>query len=204
MAADKRDNIMRFISYRLRYLSEVLRLLPPGMPGKDRFARLLLHSCLQAQDVQLHAQYNCTFVVPSLREPIGFHLLIDGVYEVEAVEFMLGQLRAGSVFVDIGANIGVFTLPAAAKVGPTGCVLAIEPSPRIFSYLKRNVTLNRLSNIRLRQCAVFNRAEPRLPFWEAPIEHFGMGALAAQFCAGPTTVPAQRLDDILATESIER
>jgi len=49
--------------------------------------------------VQLHARYNHTFVVPSLREPIGFHLLIDGVYEVEAVEFMLGRLRAGSVFV---------------------------------------------------------------------------------------------------------
>ena len=62
--------------------------------------------------MQLHVQYNCTFVVPSLREPIGFHLLIDGVYEVEAVEFMLGQLRAGSVFVDIGANIGVFTAPS--------------------------------------------------------------------------------------------
>jgi FkbM family methyltransferase len=174
------------------------------MRGKARFARLLLRSCLQAQDVQIHARYNCTFVIPSLREPIGFHLLIDGVYEVEAVEFVLGRLRTGSVFVDIGANIGVFTLPAAAKIGPTGCVLAIEPAPRIFPYLNRNVTLNRLSNVRLRQCAAFNRAEPKLPFWEAPIEHFGMGALAAQFHACPIAVSSQPLDRILIDESIGR
>ena len=185
-------------------LSEVLRWLPPGMPGKARLARLLLGSCLQAQDVQLHTRYGCTFVVPSLCEPIGFHLLVDGIYEVEAVEFVLGRLRAGAVFVDVGANIGVFTLPAATKVGPTGHVLAIEPSPGIFSYLRQNVMLNGLSNVRLRQCAASDRSVTTIPFWEAPIEHFGMGALAAQFHADPIAVPAQTLDDILGEESIEQ
>ena len=69
---------MSLTAYRRSALSEVLRWLPPGMPGKARLARLLLGSCLQAQDVQLHTRYGCTFVVPSLCEPIGFHLLVDG------------------------------------------------------------------------------------------------------------------------------
>jgi len=190
--------------HKITFVSQALRLLPPGISGKARLARLLLGSYLQAQDVQLRDKYGCTIVIPSLREPIGFHLLIDGVYEVKSLEFALKRLRAGSVFVDVGANIGVFALPVARKVGSSGCVLAIEPSPRIFPYLKQNVTLNRLSNVRLRQCAAFDKDSELLPFYEAPIDHFGMGALAAQFHTNPIPVPAQTLDRILDGEGIGR
>lgn len=195
---------MSLTSYRRKYFSGALRLLPPEMRGKARFARLLLGSGLSDQNVQLHARYGCRFVVPSLRESVGFHLLIDGVYEFEAVEFLLRRLRAGSVFIDVGANIGVFTVPAAKKVGLTGIVLAIEPSPRVFPYLKWNVTLNGLVNVRLSQCAAFDQDECILPFYEAPIEHFGMGSLAAQFHDHPIPVPAQTLDHILNEHQIER
>jgi FkbM family methyltransferase len=189
---------------RLRFVSQALRLLPAGIPGKARVARLLLRSCLQAQDVRLRDKYGCPIVVPSLREPIGFHLLIDGVYEVVSLEFTLSQLCAGSVFVDVGANIGVFSLPVAQKVGSRGCVLAIEPSPSVFPYLKWNITLNGLSNVRLRQCAAFDRDSETLPFYEAPADHFGMGALAAQFHSKPAPVPVQTLDRILDEEQIRR
>ncbi len=195
---------MSFSAYRCRSLATVLCWLPSGMPGKTRLARFLLGHCLKAQDVLLQNRYGCTFVVPSLCEPIGFHLLVDGVYEAEAVQFVLSQLRAGSVFVDVGANIGVFTLTAATKIGATGRVLAIEPSPRIFPYLQRNVRLNALTNVRLRQCAASHRTAHTVPFWEAPVEHFGMGALAAQFHDHPITVSAQTLDAMLSEESIER
>ena len=74
----------------------------------------------------------------------------------------------------------------------------------LFPYLQQNVRLNGLSNVRLRQCAASNRSVPTIPFWEAPSEHFSMGALAAQFHADPIAVPAQTLDDILDDESIGR
>lgn len=195
---------MSVISYRRKYFSDVLHLLPPGMRGKARLARFLLDSCLYEQNVQLHARDGCTFVVPSLRETIGFHLLIDGVYELDATEFLLSRLRVGSVFIDIGANIGVLTVPAARKVGPTGVVLAIEPSPSIFPYLKHNVTLNGLGNVRLSQCAAFDQDKYMIPFYEAPLESFGMGSLAAQFHDNPVTVPAQTLDHILEEHQIVR
>jgi FkbM family methyltransferase len=137
-----------------------------------------------------------------LRDPIGFHLAISGSYERTAVDFVLKQLAPGMTFVDVGANIGVFTIPAARRVGPLGTVVAIEASPSIFSYLVRNVGLNDLGNVQLIQCAVLDRNGPNVPFYEAPVSHFGMGALAAQFGTRPIAVPARTLDDILADEGI--
>ena len=49
-------------------------------------------------------------------------------FEVAEREFVNRFLRPGDVFVDVGANIGLFTLIAASRVGPTGRVIAFEPS----------------------------------------------------------------------------
>jgi FkbM family methyltransferase len=183
--------------HRLRYLSRFLRLLPPGARGKARLARAALGSALKARDVQLRDRYGCHLVVPSLHEPIGFHLLVDAAYEPEALEFVLDRLQPGGVFVDVGANIGVFTIPAAKKVGPMGQVLAIEPSAHVFPYLEVNVCRNEIGNVRLKQCAAWHQDAPALPFYEAPFDHFGMGSLAPQFFARATRVPAQALDHMI-------
>lgn len=145
-----------------------------------------------------------TFLVPSLREPIGFYLLVDGVYELKATNFVLEHLKPGSVFIDIGANIGVFTIPAALKVGPTGCVVAIEPSPRVFPFLQQNLSFNGLSNVRSIQCAAFNFDKQTVPFYEAPVDQFGMGSLGAQFDVNPIPVLTHTLDYILSEQMIRQ
>ncbi len=195
---------MSSMPYKLLCVSSLLRLLPAEVPGKARLAKLLLGSCLGAQDVEVRGRYGLRFVVPSLREPIGFHLLVDGVYERGAVEFVFSRLNAGSVFVDVGANIGVFTLPAARKVGSDGCVLAIEPSPAVFPYLKGNVALNGLSNVLLERCVAFDHDADQVAFYEAPVEYFGMGSLASQFHDHPISVRARTLDHILSERRIRR
>src|SRR5918912_3961816 len=189
-------------AYRLKSVAALMHLLPPTLPGKARLARRLLGSTVATQDFALRDVNGCAYVVPSLSEPIGFHLLIDRIYEPASDQFLRKRLRLGQVFVDIGANIGVFTVPAARRVGPKGTVLAIEPAPAIADYLRRNVTLNGLANVRVKECAAFNRNVSALPFYQAPADHFGMGALAAQFHATPIQVPAHTLDHILAEEGI--
>ena len=188
---------------RLDFVSKVLRWLPAEIPGKTRLAKRLLGSQLQVENVKVTGRDGIIFVIPSLREPVGFYLLIDGIYEVEAVNFVLEHLKPGAVFIDVGANIGSFALPAARKVGHTGCVIAVEPSPRVFPYLQQNVTLNGLSNIKLIQCAVTDCDWLRLPFYEAPIEHFGMGSLGPQFHANPLSVLTHTLDHIMSEQNIE-
>lgn len=70
-------------------------------------------------------------------------------------ERFLGQfLRRGDVFVDVGANIGVLTLLAARKVGTEGKVIALEPHPKTFVALQKNLRINRASTVDVVNCAV--------------------------------------------------
>ena len=67
-------------------------------------------------------------------------------------------LAPGDVAIDIGANIGLWAMGAAVRVGPTGRVYAIEPVPATFDRLVRNARLNDLHNIHARQYAISDRA----------------------------------------------
>lgn len=69
---------------------------------------------------------------------------IDG-YEAGTVKLFLRLLRRTDVFIDIGANTGLFALMAAAE-SSARAVYAFEPVPRIFQALERNIRLNGLKN----------------------------------------------------------
>lgn len=74
-----------------------------------------------------------------------------GLFEPEAMAFVLHSLRPGDLFVDIGANIGAYSIMAAGAVGAD--VLAIEPVPETFAQLVANVRFNGLE-VDARQCGV--------------------------------------------------
>ena len=64
--------------------------------------------------------------------------------------------KTGDNVVDVGAHIGLYTIIAAKRVGPTGKVIAIEPDPENCNLLKRNMELNRLTNVIILECAAFS------------------------------------------------
>jgi len=55
---------------------------------------------------------------------------------------LLDLLGPGDVFLDVGASIGIYSIPAAAKVGATGRVIAVEADPRKATKLAHNVEIN--------------------------------------------------------------
>lgn len=63
-------------------------------------------------------------------------------------------LNTGDIVVDIGANIGAFSLLAASIVGPTGRVIAVEPAAKTFARLEENVRLNKCRNLICTRAAV--------------------------------------------------
>ena len=67
------------------------------------------------------------------------------------------RIAPGDTVVNVGANVGCFTLFAAQCVGPAGRVIAIEPEAETFRQLNRNLALNRFENIVARQAAVAGR-----------------------------------------------
>jgi FkbM family methyltransferase len=75
-------------------------------------------------------------------------------FEANQRHFFNHYLRPGDCVVDIGANIGLFTLIAASRVGEHGRVYAIEPALTTYRRLLENIALNRLTHVTSRQLAV--------------------------------------------------
>lgn len=81
-------------------------------------------------------------------------LWYDSKSRSEDAEFIQSFLRAGDTYIDIGANIGVTTIPGAIAVGDNGKVIAFEPHPKTVNYLRENILLNKLNNIEVQNCAL--------------------------------------------------
>ena len=77
-----------------------------------------------------------------LRDNLQRDLYYLGRYENDLLDFLLREIRAGDVFVDIGAHIGTFALPVARRLAGTGCVIAFEPAPDTAAALERNAREN--------------------------------------------------------------
>ena len=87
-------------------------------------------------------------------EGICRDLITDGIREASCVETMYKELKEGDIVVDIGANIGYYTLLEAKVVGDRDKVYAIEPAPENVELLKRNIELNKYLNVEVCQLAV--------------------------------------------------
>src|SRR5262245_35193972 len=82
---------------------------------------------------------------------------IKTLFEKEegTIEQLLNQVKPGDIFYDVGANIGLYTILAASKVGSSGKVYAFEPHVGNAHRLIQNVARNKLSDrVILVSCAL--------------------------------------------------
>lgn len=70
----------------------------------------------------------------------------QGIWEPFETSLLLQLLAPGDVFVDVGANIGYFSVLAASLVGEAGAVFAFEPDPRNYRLLEANAARNGLQH----------------------------------------------------------
>jgi len=92
------------------------------------------------------------------RDILQQYVYFFGVWEPHFSHWMVEQLRPGDTFIDVGANIGYYSLLASRLVGQGGHVVAIEASPRIFAALRSNLERNDTKNVRAVNVAVAARA----------------------------------------------
>jgi FkbM family methyltransferase len=85
---------------------------------------------------------------------VEWRIFFYGHYNEGVAHIIERFCRPGAVVVDIGANVGCNTLLMSERVGPGGRVIAIEPHPRMFERLRRNIDLNALTNVQALECAV--------------------------------------------------
>jgi FkbM family methyltransferase len=80
--------------------------------------------------------------------------IIDGEFEVNETAFVLKHVRKGMTALDIGANIGFFSLLLGKAVGPSGKVIGFEPLPLLHSYAEKSVAANGFAQCQIHQLAV--------------------------------------------------
>ncbi|MFC1851874.1 FkbM family methyltransferase, partial [candidate division CSSED10-310 bacterium] len=78
---------------------------------------------------------------------MGMHVRTKDDFEREEQIFIQKFIRPGMTALDLGAHHGLYTLLLSRLVGPTGRVIAFEPSPRERRKLKLHVILNRCTNV---------------------------------------------------------
>jgi FkbM family methyltransferase len=115
--------------------------------------------------------YNCLFhfLKPKSVVVQGHRMWLDDqdtlelatqeIYEPFETALFKKEIKTGQTVLDIGANIGYYTLIAAKLVGPRGKVYAFEPDPDNFSLLKKNIESNGYTNVILANQAVSDKTK---------------------------------------------
>src|SRR3989338_8733486 len=139
------------------------RTLAPAMRqilehvGPLRYVGVKMMSLYLKPTVQLDGH---TVSVDPVDFGVSFELESTGEYEAASMAYCKSVLKPGMTFVDVGANIGLFSLMAARQVGPTGKVYAFEPGADNCTLLRKNIEQNGYRNVTIVEKAVSEKPGP--------------------------------------------
>lgn len=122
-------------------------------------------------------------------------------FDPQEMSLIATALPPGGVFVDIGANVGLYSLAAARRLGEGGRVIAIEPSPVALARLADNIGLNGYGDrIAVLPIAVGDR-DGSVVLHGDPT-NLGGSSLVRSLNGGDTVVQCRRLHDVMAEQGI--
>lgn len=131
------------------------------------------------------------------RDTIQRYVYYFGIWEPHVHAFLAARLRPGDTFVDVGANIGYFTLLAAKLVGPHGKVVAIEPSSFTLARLRANVERNGMEEIVRCIHAAASDHEGSCTLYQGDDDNIGTASIVRRSDQPSEQVPTAPLDRLL-------
>ena len=87
-------------------------------------------------------------------EILSRSIVYDKIWEPETTKLIKNIIHEGDVGIDLGANIGYFTMLMANLVGTSGKIFSFEPEPQNFEILQKNIKQNHLKNVVANQSAI--------------------------------------------------
>lgn len=125
-------------------------------------------------------------------------VLYCGLYDYHEMNFLLRYLRTEDSFLDIGANIGVYTLLAAAKIH-TGTIHSFEALPKNYKRLQENLKLNQFNQVKTYELAI-SESTGKVALNLA--EGDSMPFITKTATKNTITVPTNTLDNLLQDQSL--
>lgn len=116
---------------------------------------------------------------------------------------LISRLHPKFVFLDIGANIGGYSLAVAAKAGPEARIIAFEPQPEIFERLVYNIGVNPFGNLKALAVAVADRDGEVTLFLDPRNKGEASVKIVSADHARQVRVPAKALHGIVADEGFD-
>ncbi len=136
---------------------------------------------------------------------VGRHAYLGEYFENAEQGFLQLFLKEGMTFLDIGAHHGLYTLLAAKKVGPTGKVIAFEPSKRELSRLQQHLAINNCENVEIEEFALGKIGEDQDLYLCTDAGGSGLNSLRPPVTDDPiysVKVKVNSLDNYLADKKI--
>jgi FkbM family methyltransferase len=174
----------------------------PDFKGKRRLSRYVFASKIKnATDLMIKGQLDCIYKLPHLHEAVAFDIFVNGIYEKHTHDFLAKHIPPGSVYLDLGMNIGSVAIPLLKRRTDIRCV-GVEAAPWIFEYLTDNVNINGLQGrITCINKALAAKEVGPLPFY-SPHGQFGKGSLSPVFTQEAIMVDSITIDNLLASMNI--
>jgi FkbM family methyltransferase len=140
------------------------------------------------------------------RNDIMSRMILEGAFETAERAFVERFLRPGMTVLDVGAHHGFYAMLASRRVGPSGQVIAFEPSPRERKRLLTHLRLNRCTNVRVEGMALADQ-DGTAPLFVVDGRDTGCNSLRPPDVAEPTTtewVRTESLDGYLQACGVSR
>jgi|GEM_PF-2369345 len=131
--------------------------------------------------------------------------VMSGVFERHELDIFERACSAGATVVDVGANIGLYSVVAAQRIGASGRVYAFEPVPENIAFLRKNLELNRVTDrVAVQEMAV-GEADGELEIFLSD-RQIGTHSAAKAPVGGSTSVkvPMRSVDAFVANIRISR
>ncbi|WP_399088163.1 FkbM family methyltransferase [Streptomyces sp. BBFR2] len=178
----------------------------PGTLGKTAILDGFLNAELRDHPVRRRARtrFGATIAVDT-QDLIQRYLYLFGTWEPNLTGWLASRLKPGDTFVDVGANIGYYSLLASHLVGESGNVVAIEASPTFHKVLAANAAANRCGNLRAVNAAISDREET-LTFTLASSHNMGANSIVPYAGEAESTFEARAwlLTDVLTSDEVAR
>ena len=118
-------------------------------------------------------------------------------------EFLASRIVPGFVFLDIGANVGGYSMAMAALAGPGARILAVEPQPRIFERLVFNIRQNPFGTVKAVDCAVADRNGEVTLFIDPRNQGESSVKIVGSTGQSQLKVPARTLFDLVTQQGVD-